>query len=182
MGQQDWSLNMISNMIKFENYGDIVVVGCDGVGKTTFCTQLAERLNALYVKCSVSSAQDKLDFMTGMYAGLQIVATDHKIVFDRSFFPDDLIYSKIIEGTENDYKYNDWARVIVRMKSRNTLMIWLDEPLELITERFDARGDEFIKVEQLADIVAAYGEIMPKIAEQLDVVKLSLHNQTIQVL
>ena len=92
----------MANLLDFDK---IVLVGCDGVGKTTIAKKL-ESLGHKYVKCSHSDGDDKKALSLAL---LDKVKHCDKIVFDRFYFPDDIIYSNVVDNV--DTNVDDWLEV-----------------------------------------------------------------------
>lgn len=59
-----------------------------------------------------------------------------------------------------------WRWVELFMQSRGIAQYWLYQPLDVIETRLAARGDEFVKVEDLREILSQY-----EIAEQVSVIR-----------
>ena len=96
----------VANLLDFDK---IVLVGCDGVGKTTIAKKL-ENMGYKYVKCSHSDGDNKKSLSLAL---LDKMKHCDKIVFDRFYFPDDIIYSNVVAGVNTNA--DDWLDVYNRL-------------------------------------------------------------------
>lgn len=151
-------------------YDKIVLIGADGVGKTTICRDL-ENNGYRYIKASVGDGTDKIKCSLD---ALSSIGADEKIIFDRFYFPDDLIYSKLIKGTENQLTFEDWKVVNDKLKELGFVIVYATQDIDVIKARIRSRGDEFIDESQIEQIVESYAQLIPKIAELNTVIHLDL--------
>lgn len=148
----------------------VIVVGLDGVGKTTFCKNLEEQ-GFKYIKNSVGDGTNKIEL-----AKQAIVASDEfeNVVFDRCYFPDHLIYNQFVDGGNDSTDLNDWSEVIDMLNERQFYILYMTDSVNQVIKRMSGRGDEYIKPEQLVNIHKAYEELMPKIGKMMAVHKLNI--------
>ena len=143
----------MANLLDFDK---IVLVGCDGVGKTTIAKKL-ESLGHKYVKCSHSDGDDKKALSLAL---LDKVKHCDKIVFDRFYFPDDIIYSDVVSNVNTNA--DDWLEVYNRLVQDGYTIILLEDDFDNITHRFLSRGDDYVDVSMLNNIINAYNNVLSK--------------------
>lgn len=148
----------------------VIVVGLDGVGKTTFCKNLEEQ-GFKYIKNSVGDGTNKIEL-----AKQAISASDEfeNVVFDRCYFPDHLIYNQFVDGGNDSTDLNDWSEVIDMLNERQFYILYMTDSVNQVIKRMSGRGDEYIKPEQLVNIHKAYEELMPKVGKMMAVHKLNI--------
>ena len=143
----------MANLLDFDK---IVLVGCDGVGKTTIAKKL-ENVGYKYVKCSHSDGDDKKALSLAL---LDKVKHCDKIVFDRFYFPDDIIYSDVVNNVNTNA--DDWLEVYNRLVQDGYTIILLEDDFDDITQRFLYRGDDYVDVSALTNIISAYDNVLSK--------------------
>lgn len=162
---------MPSNLIN--NLNKIILVGPDGVGKTTFAKEI-ESQGYRYIKASALDSDDKIECSVKV---LDNIGLDEKVVCDRFYFPDDLIYSKLIAGTENDLTFEDWKPVSDKLNELGFVVLYLTHDIEVIKERIRSRGDEFIDESQIVGIVEMYEDLIAKVEKQNTVVRIDMSKE-----
>ena len=143
----------MANLLDFDK---IVLVGCDGVGKTTIAKKL-ENMGYEYVKCSHSDGDDKKALSLALLDELKHY---DKIVFDRFYFPDDIIYSDVVSNVNTNA--DDWLEVYNRLVQDGYTIILLEDDFDNITQRFLNRGDDYVDVSMLNNIINAYNNVLSK--------------------
>ncbi len=112
----------------------IVIEGPDLSGKSTLADQLGERLN-MPVRhgiqrvggFNVYGAQD-IDFMEHPHA-----------ILDRCYWMSDLIYEPLTTGRPSAYEFKN---IDMLLTDPNTVYIILCPDMDIMTERYNSRGDE----------------------------------------
>ena len=158
---------------KITKNNKVILIGCDGVGKTTLAELISKEFDYKYIKASAKDSDNKIEYANKVLDSI----TDNKVLFDRFYFPDDLIYSKLIAGTENDLVFDDWIPVIKRLNQMGFVIVYLTQDFELIKKRFIERGDEFITVDQLELINSMYTDIMELVKEHATVIHIDLSKE-----
>ena len=143
-------------MANLSDFDKIVLVGCDGVGKTTIAKKL-ESLGHKYVKCSHSDGDDKKALSLAL---LDKMKHCDKIVFDRFYFPDDIIYSNVVDNINTNA--DDWLEVYNRLIQDQYTIVLLEDDFNNITQRFLNRGDDYVDVSMLTNIISAYDKVLSK--------------------
>ena len=143
----------MANLLDFDK---IVLVGCDGVGKTTIAKKL-KSLRYEYVKCSHSDGDDKKVLSLALLDELKHC---DKIVFDRFYFPDDIVYSNVVDNINTNA--DDWLEVYNRLVQDGYTIILLEDDFDNITQRFLNRGDDYVDVSMLTNIISAYDKVLSK--------------------
>lgn len=162
------------NKIDFVGLGNLIVVGCDGVGKTTLCKRLADEGKFEYRKASVADGADKIDL-----AKTEILRPHKKpVIFDRFYFPDDLIYSRIIDLHSNDLELEQWEEIIELINEGLFTVVYITDSYDNIKARFEARGDEYVNLEQVKKVIELYEKTIDQIKNKVDVFHVDLENNT----
>ena len=110
-----------------------------------------------YVKCSHSDGDDKKALSLAL---LDKVKHCDKIVFDRFYFPDDIIYSDVVSNVNTNA--DDWLEVYNRLVQDGYTIILLEDDFDNITHRFLNRGDDYVDVSMLNNIINAYNNVLSK--------------------
>lgn len=79
-------------------------------------------------------------------------------VWDRCYFPSDLIYSPIVEHKQSIIATRRW-RIEYEMLMAGTVIVFVTADIDTLKKRA-VRGDEYIQATQLADICSAYVEFL----------------------
>lgn len=133
-----------------------IIVGPDGVGKTT-CVNIIKHMlkvlgrNCLFVKESYTDSYDEKVSRLNRLQDAIISGCD--VIYDRATVVDDLVYSNVItDGSE--------TLSVARCNhlASNCNVVYLTGDINMISSRLGERGDEYISVESLSDIVDSYGE------------------------
>lgn len=130
---------------------NIIVVGPDGSGKTTFTTKLAELTGKKRIKCDYRQP-DKPQLAK------QLLTTELDVIYDRFYYPDEIIYSKIKNiPLEQDY-LKELFSVFMLLEKVNPVIIYMDAPVNVLIERSKFWADDYVNTTDLRNIQAAYEE------------------------
>lgn len=137
---------------------NVIVVGPDGSGKTTFTTILAERSGMKRIKCDYRQPNKP-------QLAKHLLMTELDVIYDRFYYPDEYIYctAKSIP-LENEY-LNDLLSVFDILHLVNPIIIYMDAPLEVLVERSKAWADDYVTVSDLTKLQALYEEWLIKMKE-----------------
>lgn len=142
----------------------MIVIGLDGVGKTTACKNL-EKEGYTYLKFSAGDGADKIGMAK---EALKKSASLDKFVFDRFYFPDELVYCKFTGAP--DTHVEEWHEVIKEINKQGIKIVFVSDNIENIIERFEQRNDDdWISSDQLTEISAQYAKVLSKISCLVDV-------------
>ena len=135
------------------NTGDapvnVIFVGPDGSGKTTLTKIIAERLNMHYHKCDYR--QDNKPALAKELLHSQI-----DVIYDRFYYPDELIYSKVKNVTLDESYYHELISILKDLQKVNTIFVYVSADLEVLAERSKAWADDYVDVTELTDIIDQY--------------------------
>ena len=134
----------------------IILAGPDGVGKTTLGERLAEELGYTFVTGNSYKTKNKLDRARGL-AGLD------NAVFDRFFFPDHLVYSKVKNQQVDRAEYSEWISLSEDLAQDNTIILYIDAPDNALRGRLERRGDDYIEWGEIDAIREAYEDLFREI-------------------
>jgi|SRR5699024_435850 len=131
-----------------------IVVGPDGSGKTTFSKWFAKRHNLDYVDCSYREPDKYI-------RTIKLLSKDN-IVYDRLYLPDHLVYSSLKNKTLSPEELGAWVGLMNDLKDfGNAIILYVDAPDEVLKERLDIRGDEYIEFEEIKEIRKIYRKVLP---------------------
>ena len=137
---------------------NIIVVGPDGSGKTTFTTILAERSGMKRVKCDYRQENKP-------QLAKQLLSTDLNIIYDRFYYPDEYIYSNVKSVVLDEEYINDLMSVFEVLRLVNPVIIYLDAPLDVLIKRSEAWADDYVTISDLTKIQALYEEWLIEMKE-----------------
>ena len=135
---------------------NVIFIGPDGAGKTTLAKQVAEQLDFKYHKCDYKQ-EDKPNL------ALDLLNSQINVVYDRFYYPDDVIYGKTKGEHDDDADYwNIYNDVLAKMEKSNTCFIYVTASTEELLKRLNVRGDDYIDIneETLERIKTLYGRFM----------------------
>lgn len=147
-----------------------IVIGPDGSGKSTFCKGLSKNTGIDIVKCS-NLEDDKIE------RSKYLLANEESCIYDRFYYPDEMIYQTLKKGDKHISRklWHEWEEVheLVRREiSKGELVIlYSDQPLGILKERLEKRGDDFIEPCELGRIQGLYREWIA--ATDLDVERIN---------
>lgn len=138
----------------------ILFEGVDKTGKTTLSTLFAERTGFEYRKHS--TMKSSIDALQASQKVLADITTHKTYVFDRFYFPSDLIYGPIVGG----YKHSDFVIAMYRgmvlpiMFEHDVILVHCTASDEVLAERFIRDEEEYATVEQIQGIAAGYRDFV----------------------
>lgn len=146
---------------------NVILEGCDCVGKTTFAQMLSEKTGFEIVKGSSFEISELGDF--GMYEHMWNLLDKGNVIIDR------FLYSNLVYGSLYNYPMMKPIQYmsLVQKLNKTSLVIYLQASQFVIAERMVERGDDMIKVQDISRITDSYnaninGIFMPKTMLSLD--------------
>lgn len=128
-----------------------IFIGPDGSGKTTLAKKVTEKGNMEYYK--FSNKEDNKDWLAvQMLNRVKHDETGKSFVFDRFYYPDNLIYNNV-KGIEHEEEWLQTINILSNMEVTWVYVTALDFKLE---ERISDRGDDYINTDELYDIKEGY--------------------------
>ncbi len=151
---------MEARILKKEAPINIIIVGPDGSGKTTLAGRLLEALEAQdvsYCKCNFVG-EDKPTM------ALDMLGAHSNRIYDRFYYPDDIIYSGLKWARENPAVAMDWDtdywrkynEVRDRLCELNTVVFYVTADMQVLQERSESWADDYISVSDLPSIQDKY--------------------------
>lgn len=134
----------------------ILFEGVDKTGKTTISTKLAEAMGFQYRKHS--TMKSSVDAMQAAQKVLSDITTHKTYVFDRFYFPCDLIYGPIVGNYQHSpfimsmYK----GMVVPIMLEHDVIFVHCTASDEALAERFIRDEEEYASVGQIQAIASEY--------------------------
>lgn len=133
-----------------------IVVGPDGSGKTTFSKWFAEKYGLEYVNCTYREPNKYI-------RTIKLLNKDN-IVYDRLYLPDHLVYSSLKNETLSLEELGAWVGLMNVLKDfGNVIILYVDAPDEVLKERLDIRGDEYIEFNEIKKIRKIYRKVLPEL-------------------
>ena len=130
----------------------IVFIGPDGAGKSTIAKEWSEKLNMPVIENDYREP----DKLTKMYELLEL----ENVIFDRLFYPDHLVYSKIKGHELSEEELKAWDDLRLLLPNENIVYIYVTATDELLYKRLNSRGDEYIEFEDIPKIKEEYEKIL----------------------
>lgn len=168
----------IFKLINWQAMPNIILTGVDGVGKTTLANWISDNYGHEYVKCSVSDGNDKVELAKQCLDNIT-----HNTIFDRFYYPDEIVYSQIFNDDESKhYNHEMFKEVVQQLKDKGFTVVWLVDDIDEIKKRFEKRGDDFVKTEQLKLINVRYQCEMLYVIDNLPVLFVDIQNGKVMML
>ena len=138
---------------------NVIFVGPDGSGKTTISQAVAQRLapeGFTYHKCNYEQ-EDKVEL------GRKLIASKTNVIYDRFYYPDDIIYSRVRHERESaepmDWGTPYWKSFNILLRELcelNTLFILTVASEEVLTQRASVWKDDYVRTDELHKICELY--------------------------
>lgn len=128
---------------------NVIFVGPDGSGKTTLSKIVAERLGMQYHKCDYRQ-EDKPALAK------ELLHSQIDVIYDRFYYPDELIYSKVKGIKLEETYYHELVSVLKEIQKVNTLFVYVSADLNTLIKRSAAWADDYVTTTDLYDIVEQY--------------------------
>jgi len=134
----------------------VVFVGPDKAGKSTTINILKERFDCPILKAVKMPENEALSTIDDFIQR----STKHSLVlWDRCNYPDDLVYSPVIEGapsTLEKYRYD----IEAKFRKLELLMVYVKAAYDCLYKRYHKDGgDDYVrKVELLKEVIDRYEE------------------------
>lgn len=164
---------------------NVIFVGPDGSGKTTIAREVAWQLAGegfTYHKCNHEQEEKP-------YLSLQLLASQTNVIYDRFYYPDDIIYSRVLhERTSeepidwNTPYWKTYNAVSNQLSELNTVYFYTFAVEDVLRERAVAWKDDYIstdelnKIRQLYDKWLGYMGTRPVITIGLDTTNRSVED------
>ena len=154
---------LIEERKKMNPVGKVIIVeGCELSGKSTLVELLQKHYPSLTIKDTTRPKDDSFEERRkkkATYMSIFNFLHDNPlrtIILDR-YFPSELVYSKVKRGYEafNDLEYRDLQEMLLRM-DQEVFIIICKPPIETILDRYKKRGDDYIKEDDVAEIMERY--------------------------
>lgn len=130
---------------------NVIMIGPDGAGKTTLMKHLSKMMEMPVVKCDYRT-EDKVE------ASKENIYSQIDVLYDRFYYPDDIVYSKV-----KGFEHPDYSEIKELLKRYNTVVIYVYAPIDELVKRSVAWADDYVATSELQSIIDTYGEILPEI-------------------
>lgn len=154
---------------KFKEAGFVIIVeGCDCSGKTTLIKELHDKTGFEVVKGSdFKMAENGIEHMYNYM--IDVFSKKENIILDRSFISN-MVYAPLFD--KNSLTYLQISNLIKKAMGKS-FTIYLHSSPETIKERLIIRGDDYIKVENIEDIIESYDKTINILKEDLEILEYS---------
>lgn len=131
----------------------IILIGPDGAGKSTIARKLAKTVDTEIeiIDCSYKE-EDKYN-----RARRLLKETEGKnVIFDRFYFPDELVYSEVKGIKKTATEKQQWQKLNNSLADTDIVFWYIYSDLEVLHRNLCNRGDEYIEPEELHKILEVY--------------------------
>lgn len=135
----------------------VICIGNELTGKTTFSERLAQELQWERIKCiRIPSSQKRPEAIDKF---LDMHFTQKHIIFDRWYFPDDIVYEPLFYKEQSTLLP---VQDIIERKLRrlNTMMLYFKADIKTLEMRYAKRGDEYRTLQDLKKIDIGYSKFL----------------------
>lgn len=151
----------------------LIVEGCDLSGKTTAIEKINKKFKDGFLLKNLYKPSDSKDIRVyeQYWKILNFISQNNDIpifVLDR-FYPSQAVYSYLrgsddleLREMSDNTGYIAIEELDKYCSSRKFLFVLLDTPLDVLKERYAARGDEHISIEDLETLYKRYNEFYEK--------------------
>ncbi|MCA1021514.1 hypothetical protein [Halobacillus litoralis] len=149
----------------------IVVIGVDGVGKSTLIKYMQKKTGYRVLKGSSFEQSDTSNDQ--LYSNFFNLGLENNVILDR-YFQCNLTYAPL---------YGDYAMIndeqvanleeLIRHKAK---IIYLYASSKFIKDRIDDRGDNYVKSERVPEILKGYAKVMRE--STLPITKVNVEGKT----
>ena len=141
-----------------------ILTGVDGAGKST-CFEVLKRYlgnKAIFVKESYTpSVEDRIE---RIYRALNLAESDKVVIYDRASVIDDFVYEPILQKKPSAYETvatsEDYDILLEVLRKAKIIHFTCDD--EVLKERLEERGDEYISFSDVKAIKKGYAEFFSK--------------------
>ncbi len=129
----------------------VIVVGSDKSGKSTLVENLRARRGWPSVKFSKEDASLPI-----MLTAIQDATLLFPTIYDRFPYPDDLVYSPVVEGKPSSLERYSWSLERL-LEIKEAVIVFLHANLVVITKRYaSSGGDEYLPLNLVNDVFDGY--------------------------
>lgn len=143
----------------------IVVDGCDGTGKSSLATVLADRHGYTTVHATLTPAG--ADLFTKYQA---MLAVRRPVVLDRSFVSE-MVYGPLDRG-HSRLSFDQVAQLAALTAQRGGILVHLTGQAEQIAARLLARDGYAPELRRIRTLTAAYADVFSQLANHVPVITI----------
>ncbi len=129
---------------------NVIFIGPDGSGKTTIAKDVADLMGFKYHKCTHSEENKQ-------QLAKDLLHSQINVVYDRFYWPDDIIYSTVKEIEQPVEYWEEFKEVVHLLEEHNTLYIYVDASEEDLIKRSQNWADDYVTTDMLKLLKKAYG-------------------------
>jgi len=136
----------------------VIVTGPDRAGKTTLVSKLQEQIYFNIIHKGVAPKTDtEANEVLWDILVFRLKNMDKSFLCDRLNYPDDLIYSPIVTGTNNSLMERDQAAIERVLKQIDPFFVYVTCDIDTLSQRWLELGeDPYVSWEQTVAIHALY--------------------------
>lgn len=129
-----------------------ILAGADGTGKSTLFKGLKDKLSgAVFIKESYTPDIEERHLRVARFQ--ELLKSGKTVIYDRATILDDLVYCPVIDHKESSLRTPFVAGLL-----SDATVIYLQGNVELIKDRLNARGDEYVNGDNVHQILNGYEE------------------------
>jgi adenylate kinase family enzyme len=144
---------------------NVIFLGPDGSGKTTISKDVAQRLGFTYQKCDYRQPRKQ-------ELSLNLLKTQENMVYDRFYYPDDMIYCKVKDIQQSEEYWSRYEAVDRELNQLNTIIVFITASNEVLKERSKVWADDYVATTDLPAIKDLYENFL-NYTEQTNIVVLA---------
>ena len=137
----------------------LIIEACDLSGKTYAIERIAKYFNSGFVlknSYKPRTKEDSLKIYSQYWKILSIINKIAGVIILDRFFPSQAVYS--YKRGVDEFNSESINQLDIFCADENYIYIYLDTPIDVLFNRFDIDGDEYIKKEELRTLKARYDE------------------------
>lgn len=168
----------------------LIIEGSDASGKSTLIEALRKELKDFLVRkgSSFEHSQCTNEELFKKFEGL-VLSSEYELTGEGSidyFMPEKIIFDRFIYSNYVYASlYEDYAILTTSQRkdiefwiNHEAVVLYLTAPEEILKERLNTRGDDYVKAESIPAILKKYDEVLATVDEKIPVYRIDTSVQT----